>query len=647
MDALNMPEAAFMPVERPLAMPRQSLRAAHRDAAAPGFAPDPRARARRFFTFGSALLTTLALIGVFTDLFQIGGLNGFEAALIGLIALTFFWIALSVATSTVGTVRRLRRARAGADAAAEPPEPLDVALLMPIHNEVPWDVFGNAAAMLEALGAGAGDGVVDGALDGAQGPGRGHRYAFFVLSDTTDPAVAAEELRAFAALRARLPAGTALHYRRRAENTDRKTGNIADWIERWGGGYEAMLVLDADSLMSGEAIARLADELARDPSAGLIQTAPRIFGAETGFARAQQFSSSVYGTALAEGLASWADREGNYWGHNAIIRTAAFAACAGLPKLRGFRGGDALILSHDFVEACLLRRAGWGVRILADVKGSYEEVPPTLIDYVRRDRRWCQGNLQHLTILTSRGFHAVSRFHLLHGAVGYLMSPVWMALLLVWAGLGHYDDRSLIVYFSGYDPRPNWPELTTAKGVAVLLFMYGMLLLPKLLGALSLLRSSVRLADLGGARQFGLSMLTEIVLSVAYAPILMVQQTIAVGRSLLGLRDGWAPQVRSGTSYGWGMLARMHALETVIGWALLAGIATQFVSLWLLPIALSLAFAVPLSALSGASLSRHRGLARLLATADMLAVPEIVAHAHARRREVRHVLAQAEPVSVG
>jgi membrane glycosyltransferase len=605
-----------MPPEHPLAMPCQDLRRAHRDAAAPGLASAPGARAKRLLTFGSAVAATLALMGVFTDMFRLGGLSGFEAVLIGLIALSFFWIALTVATAALGAARRLRRAAGGAGGA--PADPLDLALLMPVHNEAPDDVFGNAAAMLEALAA----------------RDDGHRYAFFVLSDTTDPAIAAVEARAFASLRARLP-GAPLYYRRRPQNTDRKTGNIADWIERWGGAYEAMLVLDADSLMSGEAVARLADELARDPSAGLIQTAPRIFGAETVFARAQQFSTFVYGSAFAEGLASWADREGNYWGHNAIIRTEAFAACAGLPRLRGLRGGDALILSHDFVEACLLRRAGWGVRLLADVEGSYEEVPPTLIDYIRRDRRWCQGNLQHLTILASRGFHAISRFHLLHGAVGYLMSPVWMALLLVWAGLGHYEDRSLIVYFSGYDPRPHWPELTAGKGLAVLLFMYGMLLLPKLLGALALLGSGVRASDLGGRGQFALSMAAEIALSVAYAPILMVQQTLAVGRTILGLRDAWAPQARSGRVQGWGLLLRMHAVETAMGAALLAGVGTGFVTLWLLPIALSLALAVPLSALSGLRLTRTRHLARLLGTVEDHAVPEIIARARARRDELR------------
>jgi len=397
---------------------------------------------------------------------------------------------------------------------------MDVALLVPIYNEVPWDVFGNACAMLEAL-------------DAHQTQ---HRYTLFILSDTRDDIVAEQELRAFATLRARLPDRIRLHYRRRAMNTDRKVGNLADWVERWGGAHDAMLVLDADSLMSGDAIVALTDELSADPTAGLIQSFPQLMGAETLFPRVQQFASTIYGATLAEGLATWADREGNYWGHNAIIRTAAFASCAGLPKIRTNTGKGALILSHDFVEAGLLRRAGWGVRFSPRIRGSYEEVPATLIDYVIRDRRWCQGNLQHLKLLGSGGFHTVSRFHLLHGAVSYLLSPAWFALLLAWALIGTGTEQNVIRYFSGLNPQVQWPEMTAAHTTALLVFMYGMLLAPKALGAAAIGAMGVRVADLGGPIRFAASFLAELILSILYAPILMVQQTLAVLRTVLGRR---------------------------------------------------------------------------------------------------------------
>ena len=299
-------------------------------------------------------------------------------------------------------------------------EAQNIALLMPIYNEVPWDVFGNACAMLEALDQ--------------RGPR--HSFTLFILSDTRDEHVAEQELQAFATLRTRLPDWIQLHYRRRAMNPDRKVGNLAARVARWGGAHDAMLVLDADSLMSGDAIIALADELSADPSAGLIQSFPQLMGAETLFARVQQFASTIYGASLAEGLATWSDREGNYWGHNAIIRTRAFAASAGLPHLRGLLGGDDLILSHDFVEASLMRRAGWRVRFLPRVTGSFEEVPGTLIAYAQRDARWCRGNLQHLRLLATRGLHPISRFHLFQGAAASLMSPAWFILLVFWALLG-------------------------------------------------------------------------------------------------------------------------------------------------------------------------------------------------------------------
>ncbi len=610
----------YMPPEVPLAHPVQNLRAPYHDTKAPGLGK-PRALVWRLATFLPALAITMALVAAFTDWFVMGGLTGFEIALIALIAVTFFWISLSVSTVAVGLVRLwLDRKRA-----ASPQGPaMDVALLVPCFNEVPWDVFGNACAMLEALDAHPTD----------------HRYSLFILSDTRDETTAEQELRAFATLRARLPDSIRIHYRRRAMNTDRKVGNLADWVEHWGGGYSAMLVLDADSLMSGEAIVALADELSCDPSAGLIQSFPQLYGAETVFARVQQFASIVYGAVLAEGLATWSDREGNYWGHNAIIRTAAFASCAGLPKIRTLSGKGALILSHDFIEAGLLRRAGWGVRFSPRIKGSYEEVPATLVDYVVRDQRWCQGNLQHLKLLGAGGFHHVSRFHMFHGAMAYLLSPAWFALLMVWALIGTgAADQNVIVYFSGVNPQVQWPEMTAVHSTALLVFMYGMLLAPKALGAAAVGGIGLAMADLGGILRFAASFVTELVLSILFAPILMVQQTLAVLKTILGIRIDWTPQSRSGGRYPGLMLLKFHALETVAGAALLSGMLAGIVSIWLLPIAVSLAFAVPLSALSGLRLTQFRATARALGTPEVYAAPAIIRSAKAHRAELRASLA--------
>ena len=619
-EAANVGYTPMMPPESPLERPIQNLFAPYRDKDAPGVTSAPGIGLWRLATFLPAIASTGVLIAAFVDWFGTEGLTTFEGFLIALVAMTFFWIALSVSTVTVGIINRLRDRKVVDESA--PPAPLKVALLVPIYNEVPWDVFGNAVAMLEEL----------------EERDCVHDYTLFILSDTRDEAIAAQELQAMEEICRYLPAGK-VHYRRREDNVDRKVGNLADWTERWGGAYEAMLVLDADSLMAGSAISALADEMSRDPSAGLIQSFPQLFGAQSLFARVQQFSSAIYGSLLSEGLAKWTDREGNYWGHNAIIRTAAFASCAGLPRINTTRAKDALILSHDFVEAGLLRRAGWSVRFLPRIRGSYEEVPATLIDYVIRDRRWCQGNLQHLNILTSRGFHAVSRFHLFQGAMAYLLSPAWFMLLVFWAIIGNGSDANVITYFSDANPMfPTWPEMSSVNNFFILLFMYGMLLAPKFMGAGTYWMTGVSVKQLGGLKQFALSFLFEIVLSILFAPILMVQQTIAVIRTMIGYKETWKPQQRAGGKYPLSVLAKFHALETITGALLLSGMYLGIVSIWLLPIAFSLASAIPLSALSGVNLREMDWSRWHMGTPEEFDEPNIIRLARVNRSRLRSIL---------
>ncbi len=616
MDSMNT-DLKIMPPEAPLAMPEQDFGAGFRDAQAPADARRSSAGLWRALAFSPAMAASVALLWVMADWFDAEGINVVEAILLALISFNFFWISFTVCTVLLGMVSQARQERPVRQGRAQP---LRVALLMPVYNEVPWNVLGNGRTMLEELRARGGK----------------HHYAMFILSDTRDPETAAQEQASIEALRTTLAPGLELYYRRREQNTDRKVGNIADWVSRWGGAWDAMLVLDADSLMTGRAIARLTDALARDPGAGLIQSYPQLIGAQSVFARMQQFANGVYGIAFAEGLSRWCGQEGNYWGHNAIIRTNAFATCAGLPKLRSLSGQEQLIMSHDFVEAGLLRRAGWGVRFLPRIRGSYEETPPTLIDHALRDRRWCQGNLQHLRLLGSTGFRAVSRFHLFHGAVGYLMSPLWFALLVMWALIGQGKDASVLHYFSPDNPMfPQWPEMTETRHVLIILVMYAMLLAPKILGALALPLSGVRYEDFGGRTRFLASFLFEVVLSILYAPILMVQQMIAVFRTVLGVQKGWTPQARDGGTYGLRTLIVCHALETISGFALSAGILAGLVSVWLAPIAISLTFAVPLSALSGVSAAAAR---RMVGMPEDFHEPAITRAARSHRNELKRLI---------
>lgn len=610
-------ELRIMPSPAPLPMQAQDFSTGFRDAQAPQEVATQGVALWRVLAFSPAMAATLGLLWVMGDWFSDSGISLIEGILLALIAFNFFWIAFAVSTVLLGVFSLSQQ---GPRVRANKVQRLRVALLMPVYNEVPWYVLGNARTMLEEL----------------KSRGGQHEYAMFILSDTRDDVIAAQEQASVEALRTTLAPDLALYYRRREQNTDRKVGNIADWVSTWGGAWDAMLVLDADSLMTGRAIARLTDALARDPAAGLIQSFPQLIGAQSVFARMQQFANGVYGAAFAEGMARWCGQEGNYWGHNAIIRTAAFANCAGLPKLRSLSGREKLIMSHDFVEAGLLRRAGWAVRFLPRIRGSYEETPPTLIDHVLRDRRWCQGNLQHLNLLTARGFRSISRFHMFHGAIGYLMSPIWFALLVMWALIGHGEDGSVLQYFSPENPLfPQWPDMSEGRHVVIIVVMYAMLLLPKLLGIAALPLSGARYSDFGGAGRFLLSFLSEVILSILYAPILMVQQMIAVFRTVLGIQKGWSPQARDGGTYGLTTLITCHALETVSGLALSAGIALGLVSVWLAPIAFSLALAVPLSALSGVSAGTAR---RLIGMREEYREPAITRAARSYRTELKSLL---------
>ncbi|MSU89454.1 glucans biosynthesis glucosyltransferase MdoH [Rhodobacteraceae bacterium 2CG4] len=579
---IHAPQILMPPPEAPLAMPPQAL---HRAPAAPRLAADGRGvQAARLFVFGFAGATTTALGAVMHDWFNAGGLGWVELAILICGVAAAFWIALSVATAVLGCLPRRSRP------AAPPARPLDVAVLLPLHGEDAHAVAANLRALMAGLSA----------------AGPRHRFALYVLSDTRDPAAALAEQRVMVHLGATLP-GSRVHYRRRPENLRFKAGNLQDWVQRWGGAHDAMLVLDADSVMTPDTVLRLADALAAEPRLGLVQTVPRLIGGQTPWARAQQFSNTIYGATLGRGLALWAGSAANYWGHNAMIRTRAFAAAAGLPDLPGRRPFGGLILSHDFVEAALLRRAGWRVRFLPEAEGSFEETPPTPIAHILRDRRWCQGNLQHLRLLGAAGLHPLSRMHMLQGAVGYLSSILWLVLMICWVLVGNGQGDGPIRYFSDTNPLfPAWPDMDLVSRILILGLIYGMLVAPKILGALRYWAGDPALRGVGGPLCFLGSILAEMLLSILLAPMLMIQHVIAVMRSLAGIDAGWTPPRRDAPDLR--ACLRFHAAELVLGVGMCMLFALGELTLWLLPVGVSLAAAPVLSR----ALSARPGWARHL-----------------------------------
>jgi membrane glycosyltransferase len=591
-----------------LPCPYQSLTAPFRDPDAPAAtvisSVEHGLAGRRIFAVAATLALTLALVIGTATITPPGLPAAAMAVVLILVAVAFLPIAQGVVLTIIGLSAR----NDSVDGTARDlprPSALRVALLLPIHEEDPALVFGNAAAMLDDL-----------ARQTLRRVGGNHEFALFILSDTRSPDRIADEEQAIESLRRLSPPGIEVHYRRRAAPVDRKMGNIRDWMEARGADWPAMLVLDADSLMSGAAIVRLADALASDPSAGLIQTVPRILGAATVFARLQAFSHSAHGGPLAAGLAACAGDSGNYWGHNAILRTRAFAASAGLPHLPplfpardGKSAKGELILSHDFVEAALLRRAGWGVRIVPEIMDSYEEAPPTLIDHALRDRRWCRGNMQHLRIMAAPGLNAVSRVHLAMGAVAYLAAPAWLGLILFWVVC------RVLAPGTATDP------VSGTMTAIVVGFALAALVLPRLMALVPRVSS--------GRHHRAADVLAALALSALYAPILMVQQTLAVTRALLGLHQGWAAQNRHRADLSLGDVARFHRVETTLGLVLVAGIGGGAISPWLLAVAVPLILAIPLS-LFGALPTKA------LPVPEDHEPPRILQQAEERRKAFRH-----------
>jgi membrane glycosyltransferase len=522
------------------------------------------------------------------------------------------WAATSCAIGLLGVAQLAARRLAPQPVAPEPPAgprgaTARTALVMPVYNEEPARVFAALAVMRRALAA----------RPDAAG------FEVFVLSDSTDPARQAEERAAWQRLRREEPAGPPIFYRHRPRNVGRKAGNIAEFCRRWGGRYAYMTVLDADSLMTAETLVAMVARMEADPRIGILQVAPRLINAETGWGRLLQFADALYGPMVAAGLNLWSGREGNYWGHNAIIRVAAFAANCALPTLPGRPPLGGEILSHDFVEAALIRRGGWHVRIADDLGGSYEETPPTLPDFLKRDRRWCQGNLQHMALLRLRGVHPISGFHFAVGIMSYVASPILTLFVALGMIEGYLRVHRPVVYFSGTSPTPVWPVDPRHDALALLWLSAAFLFLPKLLRWLLVLTDRGQRARFGGALALTGSVVLENLLSVLTSPVLLLFHTRFVVEILSGRAVGWGTQRRGGGTPT-GDILRLLAPHTVIG--LLVGIAAWVwlpdLFWYLSPLVAGLVLAIP-TGLLGASLAVGRALGRI----GLLRTPEEAAPA--------------------
>jgi membrane glycosyltransferase len=567
------------------------------------------ARRRRLLLALLVVLPSVVASGFMSSVLPHKGSTLLELAISLFFGALFAWISIGFWTAVLGFLLLLRRRdRFSIHATVPEDAPIDpetrTAIVMPICEEPVDRVFAGLRAIHQSLARAR-------ALD---------HFDFFVLSDSADPGTWVREEEAWFDWCRREAGFDRVFYRRRHARVARKSGNIADFCRRWGRRYRYMIVLDADSVMSGEALIRLVQMMEARPEVGVIQTVPVSLGRRSLFARIQQFSSRLYGPVFAAGLHYWQLGDGQYWGHNAILRVAPFMEHCGLPRLPGRPPLGGEIMSHDFVEAALLGRAGYALWLAYDLPGSYEETPSSLLEEMQRDRRWCQGNLQHLRLVRIEGLFGAHRALFLNGVLSYVSAFAWFCFLAlstseaVWEAIREPD------YFpAGRSLFPQWPvwsvdrALWLAAATAVILF------LPKLLAASRvLLRRDARRGHGGGFRFLG-SLATEFVASAIFAPIRMVFHTRFLVMTALGRTVAWRSPQRSEGGTTWSDALRYHWLDTVVAsaWGLLVYWLNPDYFWWLTPIVTALVLSVPLSVLA----SRVRFGDRLR-RAGLLRVPE-------------------------
>jgi membrane glycosyltransferase len=501
-----------------------------------------------------------------------------QIALYGLLS---GWVVTGFVTALMGfyvSVRGDKHALSAKQVADHPMNPeARTAIIMPICNEDVATVFAGLRATCESVAA----------------TGHAGQFDVFVLSDSYTPEVAAAERAAWEELRAALADSpnqpqVEVYYRLRKRRTHRKAGNVADFCRRWGKDYRYMVVLDADSVMSGDCLTSMVKLMEANPSAGIIQTATQAIGHVTLHARAQQFASRVTGRLFTLGMQFWQLGESHYWGHNAIIRVEPFMEHCALAPIKGTGGMSGGIMSHDFVEAALMRRAGYHVWLVADLVGSYEQQPPDLLAELQRDRRWCQGNLQNARLMAEPGLHPVHRAMFMTGTMAYASAPLWLAFLTLGTAL----------WLSGSSVMAHWMVMPMELA-GLWLWTLCLLFLPRILGiaAVVMRREQRQYGGVGGLLK---SAALESTLAIVQAPVRMLAHSLFVVVALTGIKLDWKSPPREAAAVPWRIAFSQLAPMTLVIAVLAVGIALIDAGAlaWLMPVGLPLLLAIPLTVLT-------------------------------------------------
>jgi membrane glycosyltransferase len=554
-------------------------------------------RARRLLVAGLNLATLAALLYGLAHVLSAGGWSAADGAIF--IAFLFgapwtvlgFWNAVIGLWLLHGVEDGLAQVAPFA-AAGEAKTPLSIrtAVLMTLRNEDPSRAFRRLEIVRQSLEA----------------TGEGAWFDYFVLSDSNDPAVAAAEEELAAAFAARIGEPGRLTYRRRTDNAGYKAGNLRDFCERWGDRYELMLPLDADSVMSGQAILALARMMQAYPKLGILQSLVVGMPSKSAFARIFQFGMRHGMRPYTMGSAWWIGECGPFWGHNAMVRIAPFRDHCHLPVVPGGPPLGGPVMSHDQVEATLMRRAGYEVRVLPVEAGSWEENPPTMLEFARRDLRWCLGNLQYLKILDIPGLKAMSRFQLAWAILMFIGLPAW-TLMIALLPLKVLEDRSLADYPAGF-----------AAFLYVLFF--AMYLSPKLAGFADILMTKGGTQRYGGTARFVASSLIEVVFAFLQGAVSTFRTTIfMIGLAFGRARIGWNGQARDAHALSFATAFAGLWPHLVFGLYIFGTLAllSPTVLAWSLPLTAGYILAIPFAMLTAAP-----RLGRWFVASGLCGIPE-------------------------
>jgi len=571
-------------------------------------APRLRRGWRLFLFFSSAVLLTGAVSMLFADLLWRTGWSASRTVLLVLFIILFLLTSIGCMHGvygffirTFGTNRRITALKPFKE---QNIAGVSTAIIFPIYNE-------DSVRVLEGLRA---------TYESLERTGQLDRFDFFILSDSTNPDCWVEEEARWSELVRDLDALGKIYYRRRLFNEARKSGNVRDFLNTWGMRYRYFICCDADSVMRGETLVDLVKLMEAHPTTGLIQTVPALVNAESLFGRIQQFANRLYAPVFIAGLNYWALDFGNYWGHNAIIRTEPFMQFCDLPSLPGRKPFGGQILSHDFVEAALMLRENWTVWLAYDLEGSYEEAPQALIENAQRERRWCQGNLQHGLVLFAKGLRGVSRMHLILGIFGYVASPLWLAFLITFewiycvqklTGLSDITVQSFNPYLK------DWSG--TAHASLVFIICMAVIMLPKFLSLIDLANDWPRRKQFGGLLNATGGVICETIFSTLHAPLLMLWHTRFVVTNIAGISVSWTTQKRSADGTDWLYAAQRHWGHTLIGlaWGWFTWKLDPGLFWWFTPVLAGMVFSVPLSVLTS-----RRSLGARAKSAGLFLTPE-------------------------